>query len=278
MSTAQQRLKDLFSRVGNTRGVLRSDKVTKTIRMSIAAVVLLFAWHSVSILFFNPTTFPSPIVVGEQLLVIFENGGPRRRSALFHLRESLVRVIITMVLAMSFAMAIGIAMGLNDAFEAPMSRWLPFWMTAPTVVVILITMVMFNFSETAVIVSVVFAATPYAAIPIWKAMEQIDPDLLTMADGFSLSGTSRLRNIYIPSIMPSVFASLRYLVGTTWKVVVLAEVFGRSEGLGAMFRFYYQQADVATLLAYMVLFLVVMFLIEYAVVDPTEKHVFRWRD
>jgi NitT/TauT family transport system permease protein len=246
--------------------------------MSGSAIILLVLWQVLATLLFDPGTFPTPVVVWADLLTILENGGPQRRSALLHVRISLGRVLTTIAITMTLAVIIGILMGVSESFEAPMARWLPFWMTAPTVVVLLVTMIIFNFSEVAVIITVVFGATPYAAIPIWKAMEQIDQSLLDMAGAFKLSKLATLRHVYLPSILPSAFASLRYLVGTAWKVVVLAEVFGRSEGLGAMFRFYYQRAEIGSLLAYMALFLVVIFLIEYAIVHPVERHAFRWRD
>jgi NitT/TauT family transport system permease protein len=59
-------------------------------------------------------------------------------------------------------------------------------------------------------------------------------------------------------------------------VVVLAETFGLESGLGAMFRFWFNQGDVTAILAYLSLFVVVMVALQYALGSATGR-LFAWR-
>ena len=258
--------------------VLDSHLVRRGVRMAISAVAFLLLWQLLASLFFSPTTLPSPTQVATELLRILETGGPRGRSAWFHVRTSLFRVAVAAAIGMSLAVVLGILMGVNDYVEDALSIWLPFWMTVPTVVVVLISMILFQFSDLSVIVAVVFAATPYATVNTWKGVQNIDAELIEMAEAFKLGQVDVWRHIFIPGILPSIFGSLRYLTSMVWKIVVLAEVFGINTGMGAMFRFWYNQGQVVTLLAYLALFVAVMFIIEYGILYPLERYLFRWRD
>lgn len=278
MSTIRKQFVNRFEKIPVIGEAIDRAMIERGMRMGISALALVVVWQIVASLFFEPQVLPTPVEVGQTLLDIFDVGGPRGNSAWYHLWQSLVRVVIAAAVGMSIAVVLGVLMGINDGFEAALSTWLPFWMTVPTVVVVLVTMVIFQFSETAVVVAVVFAATPYATVNTWKGVENVDPALVEMSNAFSVSQASILRHIYLPSMLPSIFGSLRYLFSIVWKIVVLAEVFGMDNGLGAMFRFWYNQADIVSVLAYLVLFVGVMFIIEYGVLYPLEKHLFRWRD
>lgn len=278
MSTIRDRVKGQFSEEGRGTRVLENPIVRRGLRMAISGVGFLIVWQVVAMLYFDPSVLPSPLEVATELNRIAEVGGPRGRSAWFHVEHSLVRVAIASAIGMSLALVLGTLMGSNDYAEDVLSVWLPFWMTVPTVVVVLISMVIFRFSEVSVIVAVVFAATPYAVVNTWKGIENVEAQLLEMADAFGLGKIGVWRHIYFPGILPSIFGSLRYLVGMVWKIVVLTEVFGMDNGMGAMFRFWYNQGSMVTLLAYLTVFVAVMFVIEYGVFYPVEQYLFRWRD
>lgn len=278
MRAIQKRINEEISDTGLARRFLDNSIARRGVRMAISAVVFLLVWEVLSTFYFQPTTLPSLTQVAAELFRILEMGGPRGRSASFHLEKSLVRVLIAATVGMSLAVVLGVLMGINEHVEDALALWLPFWMTVPTVVVVLITMIMFQFSDNSVLVAVVFAATPYATINTWKGVQTIDTELLQMADAFNFDQRSVWRHIYLPGILPALFGSLRYLFSMVWKIVVLAEVFGINNGMGAMFRFWYNQGQIVTVLAYLSLFIGVMFLIEYVILYPLEQYLFRWRD
>ncbi|MFB6218561.1 MAG: ABC transporter permease subunit, partial [Halobacteriaceae archaeon] len=106
--------------------------------------------------------------------------------------------------------------------------------------------------------------------------EEVDSDLLTMAAAFGADRRAVLREVYLPAVLPAVFGSARYLLSMVWKVVVLAETFGMNEGMGALFRFWFNEGDLVALLAALALFVAVMVALQ-AGLSRLEAHLFRWR-
>lgn len=260
-------------------GVTAGEVVTRrTVRIVTTTVAVLLAWQLASVLFFTPQILPSPIDVLFRIPEIVKSGGTGQRGALFHLRVTLGRVAIVTAISMTAAVALGLLMSANEQIEDMFTTLLPFWMTFPTVVVVLVTMIMFDFSQMSIVVAAVFTTTPFAAVSIWEGTQNLDEGLVKMSKAFGAGRYQTYRHIHLPNLMPSFFSSFRYLFSMVWKIVVIAEVFGIRSGMGAQFRFWYGESSVVSLLAYLVLFVVVMFALEYGVIYPVERYVFRWRD
>lgn len=247
-------------------------------RIVTTVVAVLVAWQLAATFLFGTTVLPSPLTVLYRIPGIIESGGAGQPGALFHLRITLGRVAIVTAVAMASAVVLGLLMSANEYVEDTFTVLLPFWMTIPTVVVVLVAMIMFQFSELSIVSAAVVTTTPFAAISIWQGTQNLDRGLVEMADAFGASTYDTYRHIYLPSVLPAFFSSFRYLFSIVWKIVVIAEVFGIQHGMGAQFRFWFNESSVVSLLAYLVLFVVVMFFLEYGVIYPVERWVFRWRD
>lgn len=249
--------------------------MSRPLRVLVTALAFLAAWQ-VGALLVGPELLPSPPRVAERLVEVLAGGGPRERSALYHLGLSLARVGAVSLLAMALSTALGLAMGVDDRVERVVAVWLPFWTTVPTLVVVLVSMVLLDFGEWAVVAGVTFVATPFATANVWEGARAVDPALLEMARAFDVDRWDVLREVYLPATLPQVVGSFRYLLGMVWKVVVLAETFGLDAGLGATFRFWFNQGDVTAILAYLSLFVVVMVSLQYGL-GAVSARLFAWR-
>jgi NitT/TauT family transport system permease protein len=250
----------------------------RALRVATTVAVVAVVWQLASVFFFKPTVLPSLVAVVGQFFEILEVGDVRGRSALYHLEITLVRVAIVTVISMTAAVVFGLLMDAFEEVEDMFTLLIPFWMTFPTVVVVLVTMIMFDFSQLSVISATVIITTPYAAVAIWEGMENLEYDLVEMGRAFGASTYEMYRHIYLPNLLPAFFSSFRYLFSMVWKIVVIAEVFGIRSGMGAQFRFWFSESSMIMLLAYAMLFLVVMFVLEFGLIYPIEKWAFRWRN
>jgi NitT/TauT family transport system permease protein len=244
-------------------------------RIAVSILVFIVAWWLLSI--YNTRMFPSPVLVGSLIIEFVFEGDIDNSSALYHLWVTFGRVLLSTGLALGIALGIGIAMKVNDSVAKVFEAWLPVWMTPPDVVVILVVMVIVGFNTQAVVIAVTFAYTPFALVTIWQGLQEIDSDLIEMADAFEASRFEIWRQIYIPHLLSYIFSSLRNLFGMTWKVAVIAEVFGISNGVGSRVRFWFLQGEIPEVLAYAVLFIGVVLVIEYAVLNPIQHRAFAWR-
>ncbi|RQG94922.1 ABC transporter permease [Natrarchaeobius chitinivorans] len=255
-----------------------SQRVRKQIHQIVLPLLgMIVLWQLAAMYVSDPMTLPTPMATFEQTYLLATTPDFRGLTALDHLRYTFVRAIVVSVIALSIATVFGVLMTTNKSFEEGLSNVLPFAMTVPTVVIILLSMIWFNFGERAVIFATVIAATPFGIINMWQGAKDIDVDLITMAHSFDASTAMVWRHIYIPHLLPYLFGSYRYILGMVWKIVILAEVFGIENGFGAMFRYYFQMGELVVMLGYLMLFVAVVLIIEYAVLKPLEEYLFRWR-
>jgi NitT/TauT family transport system permease protein len=62
-----------------------------------------------------------------------------------------------------------------------------------------------------------------------------------------------------------------------WKIVLVVELLGRSDGVGFQLHLAFQLFDVATILAYSFAFILVVQLIEWFILQPLDRNASRWQ-
>lgn len=255
----------------------RATVASKAASLVVSVAGLLVAWTGLALHLGDPRVLPTPVAVFELVVEYSLVGDAGRETALFHLGVTLVRVVVASLLALGLGVALGALAARDERFEDAILPWIPFWMTVPTVVVVLVTMILFDFGAVAVYASAVVVATPFCVTNVWEGVRDVDPELLEMADAFGAGRRQVWSGVYRYHLLPYVFSSYRHVLGIVWKIVVLGEVFGLGTGVGAMFNFYYMLGEVDSMLAYVSLFVGVLFVVEYVVLGAVERWCFRWR-
>jgi NitT/TauT family transport system permease protein len=62
-----------------------------------------------------------------------------------------------------------------------------------------------------------------------------------------------------------------------WKIILVVELLGRSDGMGYQLQLFFQLFDVASILAYTIAFVAVIQLLEWLVLKPLDHYGQRWR-
>jgi NitT/TauT family transport system permease protein len=76
---------------------------------------------------------------------------------------------------------------------------------------------------------------------------------------------------------PYLAAAARGGLSVTWKIVLIVELLGRSNGIGFALNLFFQNFNVAGILAYGLSFAGIMLLLEFFVLQPLEQRVNAWR-
>ena len=243
---------------------------------SIGSILSFFAlWYLGSTAF--PTALPAPDAVLTYAAGTITSLGPRGYTGLDHLVYSLRRVAIISVISLTATLIIGILMGLNETIENVVSMWLPIWMTTPDIIALLFFMILMGFNGGSVIVVVSIFSAPFGIVNIWEGIQDLDRDVVEMGRTFEVSSSSMWRDVYLPHLLPYIFASSRYLLGQIWKLVLVGEAIGLTTGMGSVIRFWFTQGSITPIVAYLMLFMVVVLGIEYGILEPLERRFFRWR-
>ena len=196
---------------------------------------------------------------------------------LFHLGITLARVAAAFVIAMVVGTAIGIVMGRSRTIDALFDSWLVLLLNLPALVVIVLAYVWFGLTEAAAIGAVAVNKIPNTAVTLREGARALDRSYSDMAASFHVGRWRTLRHVIMPQLYPYVFAAARSGLALVWKIVLIAELLGRSNGVGFEIQLYFQQFDVTHILAYSIAFMVVIQVIEWAIFQPLERRAARWR-
>ncbi|HEV2444027.1 MAG TPA: ABC transporter permease subunit [Steroidobacteraceae bacterium] len=196
---------------------------------------------------------------------------------LFHLGITLARVTAAFVVAMVVGTAVGIVMGRSRTIDALFDSWLVLLLNLPALVIIVLAYVWFGLTEAAAIGAVAVNKIPNTAVTLREGARALDRSYADMAASFHVGRWRTLRHVIMPQLYPYVFAAARSGLALVWKIVLIVELLGMSNGVGFQIQVYFQQFDVTRILAYSIAFMVVIQVIEWMVFQPLERRAARWR-
>src|SRR5262249_31185446 len=180
-------------------------------------------------------------------------------------------------LTMVIGIAVGTVMGLSRKGEIFLDSWVMVGLTVPAIVNSIVCLLWLGLNERAAIVAIGTAAFPAVSISIWQGIKGIDTQLVSMGQAFRLKNGAILKKIIFPQLLPHILASMRYALGICWKICTTVELIGMSSGVGYQLNYWFGLFSMAQVFAWTLLFLLVMFGIEYLLFKPVEKRLTRWR-
>jgi NitT/TauT family transport system permease protein len=236
-----------------------------------SAVSVLVVWQGAASAAASPL-LPSPTAVAIALSHLVVEG----RLAL-DLGITLARVAASFVLAMAVGAAIGISMGESRGADRLLDLWLVLGLNIPALVIIFLCYLWLGLGELAAIVAVALNKVPTSAVILREGARAVDRELLQVADVLRLSWRRRLQQVYLPQLYPYFMAATRSGLSLIWKIVLVAELVGRSNGVGFQLGVYFAFFDITNILAYTVSFIAVVAAAETLAIRPLERRLMRWR-
>ena len=103
------------------------------------------------------------------------------------------------------------------------------------------------------------------------------PALEDLATVSRLSRRDRLRHLVLPQLAPWLAVAARNGIAVIWKIVLVVEFLGRSNGIGFRVHLYFQQFETTHVLVYSLAFVAVMLVVEHFVIQRWEAHSVRWK-
>jgi len=237
----------------------------------ISFILLISLWYGAS-LFVNNSLLPTPLVVAQVLWQEIKSG-----QLLSHLGITLLRLAASFTIAMFLGCAIGIILGRNKKLDAFFDNWLVIFLNIPALVTIILCYVWFGLIESAAILAVVINKIPNVIVTIREGTKALDKDLLEMARSFNFNKKKTFFHVIWPQLHPFVMAATRSGLALIWKIILVVELLGRSDGMGYQLHLFFQLFDVASILAYTFAFIAVIQSIEFFILKPLDNRALRWR-
>ncbi|MDD5579793.1 MAG: ABC transporter permease [Methylobacter sp.] len=195
----------------------------------------------------------------------------------YHLGLTLLRLVVSFSIAMLLGCAIGIVLGRNKKLDAFFDNWLVIFLNVPALVTIILCYVWFGLVESAAILAVIINKLPNVIVTIREGTRTLDQDLLDMARCYHLGKRKTLVHVIWPQLHPFVMSATRSGLALIWKIILVVELLGRSNGMGYQLHLFFQLFDVAGIMAYTIAFVAVIQLIELMILKPLDRKSQRWR-
>ncbi|MEP3280003.1 MAG: ABC transporter permease [Stappiaceae bacterium] len=222
--------------------------------------------------FADPLVLPSPSKTMSALWTEAQSG------ALFvHMGATLLRVVCAFFVALFIGAAMGIFLGLNPAANRVFDPWVTLFLNIPALVIIVLAYIWIGLNEAAAIGAVAVNKIPNVIVTLREGARSLSPELDEMARVYRFSKKQMLFDVILPQLQPFFAAASRSGISLIWKIVLVVELLGRSNGVGFQINLHFQLFDVATILAYTFSFVAVMLVIEMLVLQPWEGRATRWR-
>lgn len=199
--------------------------------LSFASPLLLLAlWEAAA----RTQLFPATILVPpEQVFRTFlDLAGDG--ELLDNLEASTARVLTGFLVGGGAGLVVGLVLGLYPAVERYVGllfhtlRQVPFIAWAPLLIIA------FGIGETFKIVIIANAAFFPVALNTLDGVRDVPARFRDVAVLFRFSRVSLIRKIVLPAALPSILTGIRLALSRSWMIVVAAELFAASNGIGHM--------------------------------------------
>lgn len=238
----------------------------------IASFVLLAAsWEAMALWLHSPLV-PDLSAILREFLVIGESG-----KAFREIWVTFYRMGLGFLLAVVLAFPIGIASAVSRKAERFFEPGVILGLTVPGLVWALLCVIWFGVSIVSPVIAVALGVLPSMVITVQRGVRSLSADIVEMTRVFRLKRTTVLRRIWIPLLYASTISGARVGFSIAWKVIVLVEIFGMSNGVGYQLNSQFSLQSVEGVIAWTLAFWLAMMAVEYLVFRPIEKNASHWK-
>lgn len=248
------------------------SSIKSNLLLRVSSFFVFFLIWALASLITDSSILPSPKDVFRTIGEEFNN------SELFlHTFITLKRVFISFFIAMLIGMAIGIALGRKKNLNLFFDDWLVLGLNVPALVLIILCYVWFGLNEVAAILAVSLNKIPMVAVIMREGSRALDKQYSDVAYFYNISNKKLFTKVVLPQLYPYIMSAARSGLSLIWKIVLVVELLGRSDGVGFKLYGFFQFFDISGILAYTLTFVLIIIIVELLFVRPLEKNITDWR-
>lgn len=236
--------------------------------LSLASIVLV--WLGLSWLL-GRTVVPGPVETMEFLIREHDRG-----QLWVHIGITLWRVLLSFAITMVLGVLIGVAVGASRTLDRLLEAWVVTGLAVPRILPLVVCYLLIGLNDTAAIVALVIIMVPQVIVQMREGIRSIDVKLVEMARALRRPRGQIWRQVVFPQLAPYLLGTARGVLSLSWKMVVFAELIGRTSGVGYQINFYFQMFEMRGILAYGLAMTLVLAAIDLSMLAFSER-AFRWR-
>ena len=187
------------------------------------------------------------------------------------------RVLVGFVLAAIAGTVCGLILGASRALGQFFEPILAVVNTISSAIWAIFAIIWFGISNATTVFVVFMTAMPLVLTNVWAGTQTVSADFIELARTFRMPRFKVITKIYLPTILPYFFSGARLAFGFGWRVSLVAETLGATNGIGFRLR---QAADLVQtdqVFAWTLTLVAMMVVMEMMILKPMENHLFRWK-
>ena len=130
----------------------------------------------------------------------------------------------------------------------------------------------------AVVFTVAVATGPIVFAAAAQGVRSLDGELARMARAFRAPFSAMALDVYGPHMLTHLFPALATTLALSWKVSVMAELLSGSGGIGDGIATARVRMDTAQTMAWIVVVVCVLIVVDHLMLQPLQRRVELWRD
>jgi len=190
---------------------------------------------------------------------------------------TLQRAVTGFALVVAVGGTIGIAAGYSPATMRIASPLVTVLMGVPPIAWIVLAMIWFGGSDATVRTVILVSALPVVFLGAARGIATRDRALDRMAQAFGAGPVRRFLTVGLRQATTTLFPALALALGIAFKVAVMAELLANAGGIGGALAQARVNLDIALALAWVVVAVTLLIVVEYALIQPVKGEIDRWR-
>jgi len=239
---------------------------------SIASILLLCALWELGAQTYGDLVLPGPITTFNQLQILLQE-----QQFINQVIISTKRTFLGLALALVIGTSLGLVAGIFTTIAVILRPIITLLLGMPPIAWLVLAMIWFGLGQITPIFTVFIACVPIVFIGAMQGTRMLDDKLLNVARAYKLPKLMLLTDIYLPHMISYLFPAWITALGTSWKVIIMAELLTTSDGIGAELAISRAQLDTANSLAQISLILLLLLATEYLILEPIKRYVEKWR-
>jgi ABC-type nitrate/sulfonate/bicarbonate transport system permease component len=263
---------------GGAPGAVRRALTSDTGARIASYLSLLLLWQLIAM---YEERFPGP---GEVFGFLWDevtagsHGGVVHGEFLEHFAATLPRFSFGIGVSLAVGLVVGVLIGASKFADAVLKDTLLVLLALPAIIWAFLTQMWFGLGDRAVVITIVLSAFPFVAVNIVQGVQAIPRELRRMTSAFHVTTYRTFRHLQVPAVTGYFFAGLRFAVIVGWNALLLAEWFSSSEGVGWRSRYWYDANRYRGFIAWVIIFILFIVLLDRLVLVRLQRRAFRWRD
>ena len=242
----------------------------------VVVALLLLLWQGVSLVQNRPDLYPGPLDAATALSHSWNSG-----ALTLAISTSMQRGVVGFLIAIAIGTPLGLLLAEFRVLRRALGPLISGLQVLPSVAWVPAAIIWFGLSDASVYFVVLMGAVPSITNGLIAGVDQVPPQFGRVGTVLGASRRQLALLVVLPAALPGYFSGLKQGWAFSWRSLMAAEIIATGGsigfGLGSLLDQGRQLADLASVLATIVVILGLGILVELLVFAPIERRILRGR-